>query len=103
MYRQRMHFFPNSQGAMMELLALGEEFNKLAADKGWTQGVFWMPAVGESEIVAEFDYPDLATYQREDLGHRLVPLPVQRAPGHGPELRLTAKVSSPRTEGSSRG
>ena len=37
LYRQRMHFFPKSQEARMELLGLGDEFNKLLADKGWTQ------------------------------------------------------------------
>jgi hypothetical protein len=65
MFRQRMHFFPKSQGAMMEVLSLGEEFNKRAADHGWIQGTFWTPTVGESELIAEFDYPDLATFQRE--------------------------------------
>jgi hypothetical protein len=65
MYRQRMHFCPNSQAAMMELVSLGEQYNKFAADKGWAQGTFWSPVAGESEIIAEFDYPDLATYQQE--------------------------------------
>lgn len=65
MYRQRMHFFPQSQPAMMELLTLGEKYNKFAAERGWSQGMFWSPAAGESEIIAEFDYPDLATFQRE--------------------------------------
>jgi hypothetical protein len=65
LYRQRMHFFPRSQEAWMELLKLGEEFNKLLADRGWTQGTFWMPLAGETEVIAEFDYPDLAAYERE--------------------------------------
>ena len=65
LYRQRMHFFPKSQEAWMELLRLGDEFNKLLADKGWTQGTFWMPAAGETEVIAEFDYPDAATFERE--------------------------------------
>lgn len=65
MFRQRMHFFPKTQGAMFEVLSLGEEFNKGAADRGWVQGAFWTPLVGESELIAEFDYPDLATFQRE--------------------------------------
>ena len=65
LYRQRMHFFPKSQEAWMELLKLGDEYNKLAADKGWTQGTFWMPVAGENEVIAEFDYPDLTIYERE--------------------------------------
>lgn len=68
LYRQRMHFFPKSQEGWMELLRLGEEYNKLAADKGWTQGTFWMPVAGETEVIAEFDYPDLATFERETWG-----------------------------------
>ncbi|HET7236880.1 MAG TPA: hypothetical protein VFK59_10670 [Actinomycetota bacterium] len=68
LYRQRMHFFPKSQEAWMELVKLGDEYNKLAADKGWTQGTFWMPVAGETEVVAEWDYADMATYERETLG-----------------------------------
>lgn len=67
LYRQRMHFFPKSQEAWMELLRLGDEFNKLLADKGWTQGTFWMPTAGETEVIAEFDYPDLAAFERESI------------------------------------
>ena len=65
MFRQRMHLFPKTQEDWMELMRLGDEYNKLAADKGWTQGTFWMPTVGGSEVVAEFDYVDLATFQQE--------------------------------------
>lgn len=68
LYRQRMHFFPKSQEAWMELMRLGDEYNKLVADKGWTQATMWMPVAGESEIVAEWDYPDLQTYERETFG-----------------------------------
>lgn len=65
MYRQRMHFFPKTFVAWNGLMTAGEEFNKLAAEKGWTQATLWMPTVGESELVWEADYPDLATFQRE--------------------------------------
>lgn len=65
MYRDRVHFFPKGMEAYAELLAAGEEFNKLCADRGWAQGTFFVPVVGEMEAVAEFDYPDLATFQRE--------------------------------------
>lgn len=67
-YRHRMHFFPRSQDAWMELFRLGDEYNKLAAEKGWTQGTFWMPVAGETEVVAEFDYPDISTWERETWG-----------------------------------
>lgn len=68
MYRQRVHFFPKSWDATMELLSLGEEYNKLAARKGLTEGTFWFPTVGENEIIVEWDYPDLATFQHENEG-----------------------------------
>lgn len=68
MYRHRMHFFPKSQDAWMELFRLGDEFNKLAADKGWTQATYLMPVAGETEVVAEFDFPDIVTFERETLG-----------------------------------
>ncbi len=65
MYRHRMHFSPKSQEAFMELLRLGEDFNKLAADKGRAHATFWMPVAGETEIVAEWDYSDYSTFERE--------------------------------------
>jgi hypothetical protein len=65
MYRQRIHFFPKTADAFMEVISAGEEFNKLAADRGWAQITVWVPTAGESEVIAESDYPDLATFQRE--------------------------------------
>ena len=66
LYRQRMHFFPKSQEAWMELLRLGDEFNKLLAQVLDTS-TFWMPTAGETEVIAEFDYPDLAAFERESI------------------------------------
>ena len=65
MYRQRIHFFPKTMDAFITLSAVGDEYNKLAADKGMAQGSSWMPTVGENELVWEIEYPDLATFERE--------------------------------------
>ncbi len=63
-YRQRMHFFPKTQEAWIELMRLGDEFNKLAVERGWAEGTFWMPVAGETEVVAEFDYPDVVAFEQ---------------------------------------
>jgi hypothetical protein len=73
MYRQRMHLFPKTQEAWMEVIQVGEEWNKLAAERGWAQATIFMPVAGEVEFVAEFDYPDLATFQRENEETYTVP------------------------------
>lgn len=66
MYRHRIHFYPDSIEAFTQFLAVGDEYNKVAAEKGWAQGTYWTPTIGEVELVAEFDYPDLATFEREN-------------------------------------
>lgn len=67
MYRQRIHLTLKTIDAWNEALRLGDEYNKLAAARSWMQGTFWMATVGNtSEIVAEFDYSDLAKFQREN-------------------------------------
>lgn len=65
MYRQRVHIFPKTLDAYREVLATNEEMNKLAAEKGWAEGTLWGPAFGELEVVVEYDYPDLATFEHE--------------------------------------
>ena len=65
MYRARVHFFPKTMEAYREVLETAGEWNKLCAEKGWVQATYWTPTVGGFEIVAEYDYPDLATYQRQ--------------------------------------
>jgi len=65
MYRQRVHFFPKTPEGYQHAVTVGDEFNKLAAAKGWAEAALWAPTVGENELIAEFDYPDLATFQRE--------------------------------------
>lgn len=67
MYRQRVHLFPKTIDAWNEFIALGEEYNKLAAAKGWAQGTYWMRTVGDpDEVIADFDYADLASFQHEN-------------------------------------
>ena len=67
MFRQRIHFYPKTIDGWNEAMKLAEEFNKSAAAKNWTQGTIWMQTVGDgSEIIFEFDFPDLATFQREN-------------------------------------
>jgi hypothetical protein len=66
MFRQRVHIFPETIDAWNEAMALCDEYNKLAADKGWAQGTFWMHTVGDgTEIIGEFDFADLASFERE--------------------------------------
>jgi hypothetical protein len=47
-----------------EALQTAEEWSKLCAEKGWVEPTYWMSEFGEMEVIAEYDYPDLATYQR---------------------------------------
>jgi hypothetical protein len=67
MYRERWHFYPKTFAGWDEVLAVTAQYEKLAAAKGWAPGTFWSSTVGEvpTEIIGEWDYPDLATYQRE--------------------------------------
>jgi hypothetical protein len=67
MFRQRVHIYAKTIDGWNEAIALAEEFNKLCVAKGWTPGTVWMQTVGDgSEIIGEFDFPDLATFQREN-------------------------------------
>jgi len=66
MYRNRYHTYPKTYADFGKSLELAAEYKKLAAAKGWAQGTHWIPMTGEGyEIIGDFDYPDLATYQRE--------------------------------------
>lgn len=67
MFRQRVHLFPKTIDGWNKAITLAEEFNKLCTEKGWTPGTVWMQTVGDgSEVIGEFDYADLATFQREN-------------------------------------
>ena len=67
MYRNRWHFYPKTFADWDKVVAIAREYEKLAAAKGWAKGTFWSQTVGETpaEIIGEWDYPDLAAYQRE--------------------------------------
>lgn len=66
MYRLRIHMFPKTIDAWNEAMALFDEYDKLADSKGWVQGTYWMQTVGDGdEIIGEFEYADLASFQRE--------------------------------------
>jgi len=66
MYRQRVHFYPKTMEGFITLMTVGDEYNKLAVEKGWTQGTSWTPTFGEMELVWELEYPDLAAIEREN-------------------------------------
>ena len=39
---------------------------RAARSRGWAEATFWAPTVGKNNLfVAEREYPDLATFQRE--------------------------------------
>jgi len=67
MFRERWHFYPKTFADVDKVLALDAEFEKLAAAKGWAPGTFWSRKAGEmpAEIIGEWDYPDLAAFQKE--------------------------------------
>jgi hypothetical protein len=66
MYRQRIHFYPKTMEGYGTLMAVVDEYNKLAVEKGWAQATGWVPTVGEMELVWEAEYPDLAAIEREN-------------------------------------
>ena len=67
MYRNRWHFCPKTFADWDKVVAIAREYEKLATAKGWAKGTFWSQTVGEtpSEIIGEWDYPDLAAFQKE--------------------------------------
>jgi hypothetical protein len=53
-------------GHYAEYLKAAEKLNELARERGWTQATFWSPTAGTAnEFIAEVEYPDLATFERE--------------------------------------
>ena len=67
MYRNRWHFYPKTFEGWDRFMAIAREYEKLAAAKGWAKGTFWSQMTGQtpSEIVGEWDYPDMAAVQQE--------------------------------------
>ena len=65
MYRHRQFVTASNSEAYNEAIALADDVNKLCAERGWIQGTLWTQTVGRNTLVFEFDYPDLATFERE--------------------------------------
>ncbi|MDH4112282.1 MAG: hypothetical protein OEV60_06295 [Actinomycetota bacterium] len=66
MYRNRQYLTVSGVDAWNSLVALTDDINKLCAERGWTQGTLLTRTFGTfNELCFEFDYPDLATYERE--------------------------------------
>ena len=65
MYRHRLHL-QLRYGHFAQYLAMAEESNELARSRGWAEATFWAPTFGRNNLlVAETEYADLATFQRE--------------------------------------
>ena len=53
-------------GMFREFLQAFEDLDNLCKERGWSTSTFLVPVVGDgNEFVAEYDYPDLATFQAE--------------------------------------
>ena len=53
-------------GHFKEYLELANKMNELSRERGWTEFTNWIHVVGTAnELIAEADYPDLATFERE--------------------------------------
>jgi hypothetical protein len=53
-------------GQFAEYLKAMEQLNEIARKRGWADATFWVYTAGAvNELVAEVDYPDLTTLERE--------------------------------------
>ena len=53
-------------GHFAEYLKAVEQLNEIARQRGWAEATFWVHTAGTAnELVAEVDYPDLATFDEE--------------------------------------
>lgn len=53
-------------GRFKEYLGIIEKMNDLARSRGWREATYLIPTVGvANQIVSEFEYPDLVTFERE--------------------------------------
>jgi len=53
-------------GHFAEVMQVAEELNSINRSRGWREGTLMVPSTGEANVlVAEFEYPDFATYQSE--------------------------------------
>src|SRR5262245_51684904 len=70
MYRARV-IVQVKFGRFREYAELCEKVNELARARGWVKSTFWVPTVGKAnQVIIETDYPDLATFEREDEAFR---------------------------------
>lgn len=54
-------------GHFGDYLKTWKKLNAVTRDRGWTPARLLVPTAGSNnEIVAEFEYPDLATFEREN-------------------------------------
>jgi len=66
MYRHRLRQ-QILYGHFREFIEIAEALNGLARERGWAESTFWTPTVGAAnEVIVETEYPDLATFQREN-------------------------------------
>ena len=67
MIRERMHFTVKNLAGWNEALDLIREIDEIQAAADRATGTVWTQVVGQfNEIIIETDFPDLATYQREN-------------------------------------
>lgn len=53
-------------GHFAEYLKAMEQLNEIARERGWAEATFWVATAGTAnELIADVDYPDLATFERE--------------------------------------
>jgi hypothetical protein len=53
-------------GHFADYLNALEQLNEIARKRGWAEATFWVSVAGTTnELIADIDYPDLATYERE--------------------------------------
>ena|SRR5439155_4810320 len=51
-------------GHFAEYLKALEQLNEIARERGWAEATFWVSTAGTAnELIAESDYPDLATFE----------------------------------------
>ena len=66
MYRHRLRQ-QILYGHFRAFIEIAEALNGVARERGWTESTFWTPTVGAAnEVIVETEYPDLATFQREN-------------------------------------
>jgi hypothetical protein len=65
MYRFRL-IAQVKYGHFKDYLELSNKMNELCRKRGWTEFTLLTPVVGVgNEVIAEADYPDLATFEKE--------------------------------------